>query len=436
MNGQHKEWGGAVWLDATAAGWEHLSRAAISVIAAVPIDQREAAFASLETATHTPGDHWRAALLRRAIKPSTPARPDFQPPALNTLALQLGDQWAGAVGRLSRVDFALGQQLARRLLLIAQLPTSESSGEWAVVWADADPHTLDTLLTTPPSGLPTAATSFLAPLPAHIAWVRDDAGLRNAFSDHAISTLGLVSLSEQPLLATFATLAQRSAAGNGEPVAVQPLIGQSIALTPSSADQTRIGASRGATSGLSISFKLGATPVSLPVAAAAIHAAPPGVLIGPFALDWTLDSFRRQQAVRVGGVAASVLPDAATPGRWTLYLESRALAGGRDAELDRERFRVWIGPTGSPVARIEVSPTGAAESGGSTTKISRIPGGWCATIMLPADSVDASGILRLGVDHTQPSGIRSCWPRPMLPWQDEPGRLAIDTGAWDRELKP
>jgi hypothetical protein len=27
-------------------------------------------------------------------------------------------------------------------------------------------------------------------------------------------------------------------------------------------------------------------------------------------------------------------------------------------------------------------------------------------------------------------GRRSAWPRPMLPWQDEPGRAALDTRAW------
>ncbi|MBY0395408.1 MAG: hypothetical protein K2X91_02915, partial [Thermoleophilia bacterium] len=88
-----------LWLDSAERGWVALSRAALVIIDAVPADQRAGLFDFLETATRTPGDHWRAALLRRAIRPATPAKPDFEPAALNTLALQLGEQWAAAIGR-------------------------------------------------------------------------------------------------------------------------------------------------------------------------------------------------------------------------------------------------------------------------------------------------------------------------------------------------
>lgn len=432
--------GPPLWLDAAASGWEELSRAAISVVAAIPADQREAAYLSLHTATQTPGDHWRAALLRRAIKPATPARPDFQPPALNTLALQIGDHWAGAIGRLNRADAALAQRLARRLLHVAYLPTSDTTGAWAVVWADADPHTLETLLTTPAANLPIAATSYLAGQPSHIAWVRDDAGLRDALAQTSLATIGVVSLADQALLGTVSVAGGGGPAGASEPVAFKPLLGQSFTLAASSVSPA------GSGGGSWASLKLATTAVSLPVATSAVPATPPGVLIGPFSRDWTLDSFRKQLPVRVGGVAASLLPSAATPGRWELYLESRPQGGGGggDAELERERFRVWAGPTGAPVVSISVGPDGtvtkldgASGGDGVTAQFSRLPGGgWCAILTLPAAAQDDKGLLRLGVEHTAASGMRSSWPRPMLPWQTEPGRLAIDTAAWDRELKP
>jgi hypothetical protein len=419
------ELGPAVWLDGVNVGWETLSRAGLLVVGEFSQDQRSAVAAALRTPLATPGDHWRAALLLRAINPSTPAAADFQPEALNILARQQGDMWAGAIGRLARVDAGLALQVSRRLVQIAYFPTSDNSGSWGVLWCEADPHMLDSLLTTPAASLATAATSFLVGQPQALAWVHDDAGLRDPFGGTPLSTIGVVPTGEVRTIATlsFGTLQP------GEPVPVRPLLGQ---LLTSAASQRQSG---GATSA---SIKVGTAALALPVGFSPVPASPPGMLISPFYRDWTLATFRRQQQSAVGGLAGSLMPASGAGGGWTLYFECRVEPG---AEVEPERLRVWAGPTGAPVVAVEVAPDGstrpaAPASSTATTAVSRVPGGWCATVTLPPAAIDASGVLRIGVEHVASSGLRSCWPRPMLPWQTEPGRWAIDTTAWDRELKP
>ncbi len=434
------ERGPAVWLDAVTPGWEALSRAALAVVGEFNPEQQTAVAAALRTPLATPGDHWRAALLLRAMNPSSSAPAAFEPAALNTLARQQGDLWAGAIGRLARSDAAVALQVARRLVQVGYLPTTDRSGGWGVLWCDADPRLLDTLITAPPSAAVTAAKSFVAGQPQALAWVLDDAGLRDAFTGGPRSTLGLVSLGEQRAVATAAF----GSGQPGDPVPMRPLIGQLLGGAGSQ--------EQGAGAAVA-SVNAGPASITLSIAGAPVAASPPGVLIGPFFADWTLRSFREQQPRRTGGVAGSLLPSAGAGGvsggagttasGWTLYLECRG-ESGRD--VDGERLRVWAGPSGAPTVAIELAPDGsvtvrdleprAASAASVPVIIGRIPGGWCASVNLPAAVADSSGLMRIAVEHIGVSGMRSCWPRPMLPWQTEPGRTAINVAAWNRELKP
>jgi hypothetical protein len=58
------------------------------------------------------------------------------------------------------------------------------------------------------------------------------------------------------------------------------------------------------------------------------------------------------------------------------------------------------------------------------------PTRWLAIVPIPDDAVENETIVRLSLTRISPSGVRSSWPRAMLPWQSEPGRLALDLGAW------
>lgn len=337
--------------------------------------------------------------------------------------------WAGAIGRLCRADAAIGLQVARRLVQVGYLPTTDSGGSWGVLWCEADPHMLDTLMTSPPSGLATAGTSFLAGQPSALAWVRDDAGLRDPIAGTPLARIGVVSLSDQRAIGSLSFAGQAP----GEPTPFRPFIGQLLSAAP---------AQPKAAAGTLATIKVGATSLSFPVGTSPTPAAPPGVLLGPFCRDWTLASFRRQVPVPIGGVAGSLVltggtgAAAAAPPLWVVYIECRTDAG---ADITAERLRVWAGPSGSPVFAVEVSPEGAVATrvgAAPPASVSRIPGGWCATVTLPAAAIEGSGTLRLSIEHVAANGMRSTWPRAMLPWQAEPGRLSIDTAAWYRELKP
>lgn len=426
-----------IWLDAVSPGWEVLSRAALDVVRVVPEAERAALAAALRTPLATPDDHWRSALLLRAINPSTAARADFEPAALNAVARQQGDMWAGAIGRLSRIDQILALQVARCLVLIGSLPTSDRGSVWTVLWSETDPRLLHALMTAPPASLAAEASSFLAGQPQALSWVRDDAGLRDPFSGSPLATVGAINLGEQTTVASF-TIGPPGAA---QPTSLRPLAGTLLSAADgrSATDRRSLGAGGGFAS-----LKIGQSLMTLPVASSPAAAAPPGVLIGPFFRDWTLDSFRSQQMRTAPGVAGSLLPAAGTteggaPGDWMLYLECRT---DRGQEVEPERLRVWAGPSGTPLIAIDIQPDGTVTPIGPrdgvkpTVAVSRIPGGWCASVTLPSSAVDGAGTLRLGVERITSDGMRSSWPRPMLPWQSEPGRAAIDAAAWDRELKP
>jgi len=50
---------------------------------------------------------------------------------------------------------------------------------------------------------------------------------------------------------------------------------------------------------------------------------------------------------------------------------------------------------------------------------------------LPPDAIEPGGRLRVGLTRTDATGRRTAWPRRLLPWDSEPGRLAVDLNAWD-----
>jgi len=57
------------------------------------------------------------------------------------------------------------------------------------------------------------------------------------------------------------------------------------------------------------------------------------------------------------------------------------------------------------------------------------PAAWSAWVPIPA-SVQAGRLVRVGMQRVDARGVRSAWPRPMMPWQIEPGRVALDLGQW------
>lgn len=410
--------GGPLWLDTIDKGREVLASAAAAVLAANPGLKGSALREACAAALNAPGQSWRGACLITAGDKGAVLKPKFDAPSAAVIAAQQEAMWAAGLGRLAKADAALAAKLAVRLLQVASIPAGGSGERFVPVWAEADPHLLDTLLTAPPLSVTTAVASFLAAQPDQIAWVRDDAGLKDAFTGSPLATIGVLSLTDKTRLATLTFDDQAAAAA--EPVAVKP-----FAAVYLSAAARQSGPTSAAT------LKIGGVSLPVQVAANPATAMPPGQLIGPFWADTTLASFRGERSIQTQGIAGSLVP--AIGGGWTLYLESRSIG----SEAEAERFRVWAGPSGSPQLSIDITTDGgAARIGSAAVAVSRIPGGWCATVAIAPALIDSSGVIRLGVEHMAASGVRSTWPRPMLPWQTEPGRLAIDLKAWDREVRP
>ena len=55
---------------------------------------------------------------------------------------------------------------------------------------------------------------------------------------------------------------------------------------------------------------------------------------------------------------------------------------------------------------------------------------WACWVPIPPSAVEDTERVFLGVEYFDARGVRSSWPRPSLPWQQEPGRLVIELGAW------
>jgi hypothetical protein len=91
---------------------------------------------------------------------------------------------------------------------------------------------------------------------------------------------------------------------------------------------------------------------------------------------------------------------------------------------------------GATAAAIRITPEGEAAviagdlTGENLPVTIRVDGErWVAQIVLPAELV-AGPRVRIAMERIDARGVRSAWPRPMVPGQPEPGRLAIDLTAW------
>lgn len=170
---------------------------------------------------------------------------------------------------------------------------------------------------------------------------------------------------------------------------------------------------------------------------------------------------------------------------WMLYVECREVKESTPGQFG-DVVRVWLGPLNAPLGVIEVQRDGTFETKGAaslgtevrvstwvgkagetlrtsvrtgddampdtgkagasagessavlTPRSDEHVGGWSAWIQLPKECIETSdgsrtstpSALRLGIERMDAHGERSAWPRPMLPWQNEPGRIWIDLSQW------
>jgi hypothetical protein len=447
---------------------------------------------ALDPVRKSPLTRWRARLAAGdRVDPKRDAPDMFVDPIVEALAQQVEAQWSVGLENLARVDRAMAVSLKRRLALTADFGEGVVVPAWTLDPAGLQALLNDVLSTELTDGeRARAAGGWLEMQPTAAAWVLDDAGTTDAVTGASVSSLGYVNLGAAEVAvsafpegggsAPDMNAVKPGAAGVASVVAA----GLERGEVPGGAAETRPTLPRGPRSPElrteRVSVRVGDRELTRTVMVDALQASPPGVEVGPLIADWSLGRWLAAAALTPddhGGLASVPNPgpdpigaDRVTLGRlsrelvsaeegggetgatrWVLYVEclvpreaerrdARRPTGQPERPVEREAdaVTVFFGPFGSSRAVVRVTSDGTMISslnptGVGRVRISRQADRWAAWIPVPEEALDrdGSGLLRVGVVRVDERGVRSAWPRAMLPWQKEPGRVCVDLGAWE-----
>ena len=402
---------------------------------------------------------WRLATMGLSVEPSGGGgwSGDEQGAAIvETLARQMEARWQVALARLWEADAATAERVRRSLTASADF----GDGTVAPVWPE-DGAALESLLAdlldpgARGGDLSARATRWLDSLPGAAAWVIDDAGREMAVTGETVATIGLANLRDVATLG-WLTLALGGGASAPEPTPVPGLSAALLTIPLSAGRDVPAGATgwRGPAIASGVDANCGAWSGRMSVASGALVALPPGLRCGPLLNDWTLAAWVAGREDAGAMPAADTLTVAMLQrgpsgggsegeAAWTLYVEcmSEGEGGGPDA------VRVWLGPYGAPKAVLRVASDGSlvdevsawADAGDSDDApgqserlaVVRGPDRWTVAVPIPARCIESGNRVRLGIERfTGEEGRRTAWPRRMLPWQAEPGRVVVDLSAW------
>jgi hypothetical protein len=246
----------------------------------------------------------------------------------------------------------------------------------------------------------------------------DDGSIRDA-AGAALATVGVANLADRATL-TWAS-------SGGEPAGPE--------LVPLAIGATRqlVAAPAPGPHGM-VTIHAGRWSTLRPVVTQPLKAEPPGLRLGPLLPDWSMPGWASglYQAAPFAAQAewgASALLMRDEGGQWALLVECRT------SDPAPETVRVWVGAFGASRTTLRVAGAGTVTEDGSTgmdsgVVVRRGQDRWSARILIPASCIEDSGRLVLGLERTDALGRHTAWPRPMLPWQFEPGRAIIDTSGW------
>lgn len=445
-----------------------------------------AALGAIAVEAESPITRWRWRLLVDGLDP---ARADdasgpapFADLAIEALARQNEDRWRVALAWLWFADASVAERVKRQVAAVARFATpgvaSPSAGRLAPIWT-TDHAVLDQLLAdlldprADPATRVALARRWLDEQPPAAAWVHDDGGVLVWPSPDAratstapapaptpaptptiVATIGVVNMLDRPTLA-WTSLGVPDPAPDLVPV---PSMAGTLLSRPITRDLATTRAkpttSTVAAPDATLEAHLGSLRVPLPVRAAPTPATPPGVPLGPLRQDWTMRRFQgepdpRGSSLGIEWSAGALLHRApvGSPSRWEVFVESRTPAPDNspntnpiaDAEAANESVTIYFGPSGAPRAVIRVSRGGAAVASGpasaafpTTVAIAQHADRWTFRLPVPSQVIDEGDIVRIGLTRSDALGRRWAFPHPMLPWEIEPARLAIDLAAWDR----
>lgn len=259
------------------------------------------------------------------------------------------------------------------------------------------------------------AEAFVSGLDPAVAWVGDDAGLGRA--GQTLARVGVVNRGDRGMVIE---------ASDAE---LTPIAGRTMAsVSMAGAGDVEVGAGEWR----------GRVRV-----AREVEVRPPGLRIGPLVMDWTMRGLESGEpdgsmVAASGWETAGLVFAEEREGRreWRVFVEAAGASGDRS-----EVVEVWLGPSGVAGTRvISVREDGRAvmRSGGkeeaAEARVNRGEGRWSAAVRVPEaafERVEGKAKLRVGVVRMDSRGVRSAWPRAMLPWQTEPGRVVLDVSGWE-----
>lgn len=363
----------------------------------------------------------------------------FPHPALEALARQTEARWKVALGWLAQADPALARRVRERLCVLVDMGGGVVAPAFPDLASDVDEF-LATLLDpgVRPRQRAERARAWLESLPAAAAWVVDDAGLLDAATGAPVVTLGVANLERRATLAW----AGPSSGGTPELVPVRELAAATIVCAAPTEPPVGLRLDGGA-----VTAHVGEWSASMVVLSRALPARPPGLRLGPFFSDWWMTAWMQGTPVEAdpawGTAGQFRAADPSGSSGWVVYLEcaAGADAASEGASAQEDRVTLWFGPIGAPTAIVRVTRAGVLTDDRRPGEALRAEvveraGVWSCVVPVPGACVGADGRVWLGVERRDSRGERSAWPRPMLPWQLEPGRVLIDTAAWSGIPRP
>jgi len=397
-----------------------------------------------------PTRRWRYNLLARGLqprqvfstltdeaRPDAPPAPDLAPiadPVIEALARQIEDRWRIAMGWLWMADRNLALRLRRRLAAVV----SFGQGVQAPCWPP-DPDQTDRLLADlldprlSPTQRADLARTWIDEQPSAIGWVIDDAGRADAPTSRRIATLGVANLDRDPIIASARAVGDQESL---EMIRVPPFSAHTVmAMGPDPGVRAEPGEPA------TIQIGAGSWSGRRQILTRAIPIRPPGATLGPFLHDWTMVAWesgasRAVVAAHPRWISGGRLMRSQDRPGWTLYLELLCPQDLIASPDFHERVRIWLGPFGSPRRTIEISTDLASQSPGEGPIAPGVgfvgiqDDRWICQVPISPDDLEPDGLVLLGIERFDTLGRRSAWPRPMLPWQGEPGRVAFDTTRW------
>lgn len=396
----------------------------------------------LEAERRSPLRRWRARLLTRGLAQESP-EPDAEPApdvfgnsVLESLAGQTEARWRIALARLWRADQDLADRVKRRLLASVDFGQGAVAPTWPVSQERLD-VLLGDLLNPRLEDAERAerAASWLSDQPAAAAWVIDDAGTADGATGRPVLCAGVANLGDRTTLGWLET---DPPGESPELVRIEPL--KTAVLYGLAPPEPAAGAREGAP--IPVTLHLGRWSAVQPAAPAALPVRPPGLKLEPFYADWRLEEWLAGRVEPLGVISGAWITSGMVfrddnvsegGGRWVVYLECRTAEMTASGPAGEEFVRIWIGAYRRPRYVIRVMSNGEASAGSKDVAgvlVTRREDRWLCTVPIPEDAIENDGAVRLSIERWDARGVRASWPRPMFPWQTEPGRVAVSTAAW------